>query len=241
MEKGKLIYRMPDEIYKKNRRGGLFLIYALTGWLIFVIGAIILFSYWGFIGYGWGPAIFMAFIFICVFSVLISGLKDYKLTRFEIYENGYISCKKPVSYVIGRKEYFVRFDDIVKIDYFGGGINVLLTLKNGNKKVVGSWNDVEGYIKFSEIMKKRFPNQKYPDFEIIKKYLIAHRDWLNKKISKKEMEKIFVDEVVEINKDFCGWIRKDQEVTFDNSAKLQEVSRRIERIRWQLQSKRGKQ
>ena len=196
----KKLYQMPDKIYKKNRKKSFhtfMLDISLTIFALFFAFLCIIFN---------------GLIFILIFSIpliifnIVTIFKEnnniFKLNRFIIYENKYIPVTKPIIYYLKNEDYIVYFKDIEKIEYHQYGEMCVLFLKNSKKEFIKlDWKDIEGYITFSEILKKKFPTIKLPDFEIVRKNFFARIALGNNSISEEEYDKIF-DQEIQINKDF---------------------------------------
>ena len=199
MSKGVILHQMPEEIYKKNRRSGLFSQYFGLGIIIF--GLSLSFFCLFFVDGGEQASIFIGICVLIGYGIILSELKDEPINRFTIYENGYIPAVKPLIYYLKRKEYFISFNIINDIEFVVWGERCNLYLKNGKKEQVKDWHDIEGYLKFTDVIKKYMPNKKYPNFNIVTNSFYANQDHNNKKISLEEFNEIYRRQM-EINKDF---------------------------------------
>ena len=211
VEKGKLLYQMPENIYVENRKYDL-------GWIYSGIFIMIVVLFPIFLILALGRELFEVLWVTTIVGLTSLGLfllfyfEQWRISRlnmFEIYENGYIPCAKPLIYTLRKKEYFIPFDKIKKIEYRLWGEGCILSLKNDKREwVTMGWEDIDGYIEFSKIMKRYFPNAKYPNFDVVKERFNAWQDKLNKKITTKEY-KIIIHKMLETNKDFdTVWWRK---------------------------------
>ena len=200
--KGKLIYQTPLDIYRKYRKKDLHNKIFLDIFFIslFIIGII----YFYFEKLCLVVFVLITFIIIILLTLLLN-FHHFQLLRFKIYEKGYIPPRKPLTYFLTDQEHFIPFRAVFRVEYIRWGEVCMLWLKNGKKSYVNvDWGDINGYIKFSKIIKKYFPETIFPDLKIIIKRYNAWEKYLDGKISKKEHDLIYY-EMVEINREF-RWI-----------------------------------
>ena len=198
--KGAMLYQMPEKIYKKNRFSGISSVY--FGYIILIFGLSLTFWLLIFVKGGKPAGGFIGIIGIVAYFIILSTIKEKPINRFTIYEKGYIPATTPVIYFLKRKEYFVTFDSIKNIEFVGWGSGCYLFLKNDKKEhITIDWFDIDGYLKFMDVIKKYFPDRKYPNFDIVKESFYANQDRNNKKISLEEFFEVY-NKKKEINKEF---------------------------------------
>ncbi len=177
-DRGKLIYKMPDEIYKRIRKSDLcsrisiwaIIVLMYVASIYFLIGELM-----GIEGYWYGVAV-LGPVGLIVTGLQLADMKNnVRLTRFKIYQNGYTPSVKPLKHLLKREEYFIYFDEIKDIEFLRDGKVCSIKLEDGTETVVSvDWEDIDGYITFLKIMKKYFPEKDYPDFERLRK---EFREW----------------------------------------------------------------
>ena len=208
-DKGTLLYQMPEEIYKKNLQSELSdkifaIFYGSFGTLgaIFIIGSL-------FIDYFEGMYIVGAIlVFVPIFVYIDNYPKKSKrpLSRFTIFKKGYVPAIKPRIYYKDNKEYLILFDSIEDIEWGRWGGVCKLFLKNGKEERVSEdWNDIDGYLKWADIIIKKFPNKKYPNLDVVKERFNANSDRVKGRISNKEYEEIY-ERSMEINNEFSSFL-----------------------------------
>jgi hypothetical protein len=210
MDKGALLYEMPEAIYLNNRDQGISnLIVSITG-ICMIIG-LIMFCIWL---SRYARAIIILLLLIFLLSYLISLLpkeiRESPLYRFKIYEKGFIPCTKPFKYIWDNREYFIPFDEIKEIWYYWAGSAFSIVLKEkGNTKAkkkrnevdIRPYHDIGGYLKLSFILKRKFPDERFPDFRIVYEDFIAFQDRLKNKITREEYLEVY-ERLTEVNKEF---------------------------------------
>jgi hypothetical protein len=215
---GELLYKMPNSIHHRNLKfslGGIVLtIIGLT--LIFMMFILFLDTAWhsGFI-YN-GASIFAILLLICILIAVTIMLflsfrndlkKGFRLIRFRIYKNGFVPQEKPLNYYFINKLNFINYNDIKKLEFKSSGFLCKQTLKNGaTLEIYIDSNspksyDIEGYIKLMKLLQSKFPKEKYPDFEVLKKYFCMIEDFVDDKISLSKWESE-LEKYHDINKDF---------------------------------------
>jgi hypothetical protein len=200
MNRGKWLHQTSNQIYLRNKRESFISIFVgifsmAFGLSILIFAVIVVFH-----------PILILFPCIPIIFGVYEILKDYpynhKFNKFVIYENGYNPMGKPLSYYFKKKEYFISLIEVKKIKFTRLGWECILTLKNNKKELVTlDWKDIDGYIIFLEILKKHFPNIKYPDHKIIKKTFNTFQNLREKRIPKEEFHSVH-EELMKINGEF---------------------------------------
>lgn len=198
MYRGQVIYEMPEDIYRRNKKGNTLsaMLYLLSIILLLPLIVVSIFN----------GAISMVIIFV-ILALIVTGFRLQKLAeipnyRFKIYKNGFEPANRPIGSILTRQSYFVPFEEIDNVRYVLWGGACIIRLKNQKEvRVTVDWKDIDGYIFFSDIIKSRFPQTKLPDLDIVKKTFELKKKYLAKKISKKEYLELYKKRM-EINKDF---------------------------------------
>jgi len=199
--KGKLIYRIPDKLYRKYRShvnfiiGGFIIMTALM-----VTGIILLVMDLEFRG-----IIFLAFLELLGFSYFKSIMTTSPIQRFEIYENGIKPPRIPFEKFMKREEYFIYWDDIENVEIDSWGIAIVLHLKDGseNRVSLDDCNDVDAHILVINRLKGKFPFLDKLKLEPLKEAFSAKMRYIKKEISNDEYLRT-LNKLCEENKEFGG-------------------------------------
>jgi len=163
--KGKRIHRMPKEVYRDNLYPDIWGIPTAIFAELFILWMdfmIISARYW--------DALLLFAILTYVFPWgIITKLGNKPLTRFEIYENGFVPAVKPARYYLQRKEFFVPFAQIFDVSFLRGGFVCILHTVGSNREIKVSIDDhdLQGYVKFLKLMAWKHTEFPLPDLDII--------------------------------------------------------------------------
>ena len=198
-DRGKLLHKMPNNIYYRNLKYSIFeIILTFIGLtLVFMLMIFILLSIWhNEIIFNAGSifaVLLLLVIFIFVLITLLHSLyrklkEGLRMIRFRVYEDGFVPTQKPMSYYFINRLHLIPFKEIMKIEFKNSGFLCKQTLKNGDTLEISIDShspknyDIEGYLKLMNLLQNKFPKEKYPDIEAVKKYLCMKEEIVDDKI-----------------------------------------------------------
>jgi len=198
MNKGTLLYEMPDDIYKRNHRS--FFYHYLIGATVVVLALLAI------------PALLFGAVGSALFCLLIalglllteSSLFKNPYFRFRLYEKGFDSaCRPSLGFILRNEDYFVPFKEIRTVKFSAGESFCTLGLEDGRAITIGTkWNDVDGYFMFLRLLRKKYPEVRLPELEIVREMVEANERCNRKEISNTEFVDSYYKRNLEINKDF---------------------------------------
>jgi hypothetical protein len=206
LPKEKLIYEVTEEDYIRWKKKDLFSIYfnvAIISLLTFT-GVYLMIEMYSSFGFSF-PLCFVTGIVlsggVLIFSHVSRDSARARLFKLRIYENGFEPSIIFNENSKNQKPVFIRFEDIIKVEYGGQGYAFTLKLKDRDRKIqVESQWDVEGYMILHKIIRERYPDPSLPNVDVLSKYLKAHEKFIKKDITRKEFQPYIEDWVKDSNR-----------------------------------------
>lgn len=136
--------------------------------------------------------------------VAIYAQRNYLITaRLSIYENGFLSSKRPFANILKREQFYIDYSKVqqIKFTLFGQYCEILLPF---NKRILlqSSYDDASGYLFLCSILIDRFmPIDKRPDLNKVKESLLMNEKNNNGEASIDEWRTAY-HQMMEANKDF---------------------------------------